>query len=306
MTIPTSGEISFSDFYLDAPTASGEFPVDNPNLVWVLDPMTMDSSVNNVINNSSVGFINSNYHDYDTPLDTGGWATWSQAGGSWVAGSGLVPPHLDFTTASRFFTSINSLFEQGMTPAVGFTWWLIFHSPSQSGSYKRFFHYGGGSAMNAEGYGFQNVSDEYSQLSNYLYANNTYYYRYYQGGTSGTSYYYSTEAPFGVGILIVAKKTGGTNWASGQYTTNTNYGYYPSSPILANNPTWSTASTSNGQYAYVKSSGTARPQFAYTGYSQTFNLKYFHAGFASRWYDETERNDLLEWLNTRYFAGVTY
>ncbi|SVE44604.1 uncharacterized protein METZ01_LOCUS497458, partial [marine metagenome] len=114
--IPSSGQISLYDFYQDP---GADFPVANADLVWVLDPMYYDSSINSVINNSSTGFVNSNYHDYDTPLDTGGWATWSQAGGSWVAGSGLVPPHLDFTTSSRWFTSINSLFEQGMTPAVG-------------------------------------------------------------------------------------------------------------------------------------------------------------------------------------------
>ena len=305
--IPASGEISLYDFYRDAPAILGDFPVASPDLVWVIDPISLDSSINSTINNNSVGFANASFHGLDTPLDTGGWATYSQAGASWNPGTGLVPPYIYLSESSHWFGPINSVFPQNWNN--GFTFWMIFHSEaSQGGSWKRIFHYGGQDALNDEAPGYGSSTSEYSMLSQFLYGPNYYYYLWY-----GVGGYYNINVATGnqgMMFLVVSRQpqtSGGDSYWSFDGTSVGNYGTsYPATSPKSNTPTWTLNSTTFAP----RVSGTARPTFGYTGYGNinttyTYHIRWYANGMASRYYDATERNALVTWLNLKYF-GVSY
>ena len=288
--IPASGQISFYDFYLDAPPLLGDFPVANPDLVFILDPRAYSSAINSSLN-SSPGFANASLHGYPTPLDTGGWYTGSGSGATWQAGSGARPPHLHFTTSTSYFTSANTLYPSSTGAFTIFGIWNGYYS-GRGTSWKRIFHYAGRGSMTDKYYGWGGNGSEWA---NFILFESGYYLEPYNNGN-----YWNQNKSLGPSIFICSWVYGHQKFKIGS-SASTDLSFWPTTPLITSSSNFLTQSRGISQ-----TSGPGRPIFAGSNYwAGTHQQQLMFFGMAQRDYTQTEMNDMIDWMNGIWFAGTT-
>ena len=285
--IPSSGQISFYDFYQD-PAPS--FPVDNPDLIFVLDPMKYSSAINSSLN-SSPGFSNASLHGYDTPLDTGGWYTGSGSGASWEAGSSYRPPHLYFSTSTNYFTSANTLYPSSTGAFTIFGIWNGYYSGRGTG-WKRPFIYAGRNSMTDKYYGWGGGSNEYDNMI--LFESGSYLEPYNNGN------YWNQSKSLGPSIFICTWVNGSQVFKIGS-SYSTDVSYWPTTPLITSSSSFSTQSRN-----LYQTSGPGRPIFAGNNYwAGSHEWRLMLLGMAQRVWTQSEMNDFIDWVNGIWFAGNT-